>query len=237
MPWNTKDFAPSIWHKMYVNSLRTVQSAYSRLFDGSMIWWSDSKDMMIQNITNMMILLWCVDDGKWYISTQTHRAAHMSSTFSTISFLSTVLLLLLLLAMSRSFNIFFTNAILAHPILLLLLISLSMNLLLAAGSWQDQTRSQTNYDLWRSMLAIQLDILWRKIPKNIIFSWQRRSDKTSFSDQLWSLMLNVGNIQLDDVKKETKEHKSQLTKKEDQTRFLSQTNYILFSDCQNWPYN
>ena len=30
MPWNTKDFAPSIWHKMYVNSLRTVQSAYSR---------------------------------------------------------------------------------------------------------------------------------------------------------------------------------------------------------------
>ena len=33
MPWNTKDFAPSIWHKMYVNSLRTVQSAYSRLLD------------------------------------------------------------------------------------------------------------------------------------------------------------------------------------------------------------
>jgi hypothetical protein len=30
MPWNTKDFAPSIWHKLYVNSLRTVQSAYSR---------------------------------------------------------------------------------------------------------------------------------------------------------------------------------------------------------------
>ena len=30
MPWNTKDFAPSIWHKMYVTSLRTVQSAYSR---------------------------------------------------------------------------------------------------------------------------------------------------------------------------------------------------------------
>ena len=37
MPWNTKDFAPSIWHKMYVNSLRTVQSAYSRSFDVTMI--------------------------------------------------------------------------------------------------------------------------------------------------------------------------------------------------------
>ena len=37
MPWNTKDFAPSIWHKMYVNSLRTVQSAYSRSNDDVMI--------------------------------------------------------------------------------------------------------------------------------------------------------------------------------------------------------
>jgi len=37
MPWNTKDFAPSIWHKMYVNSLRTVQSAYSRATPASTI--------------------------------------------------------------------------------------------------------------------------------------------------------------------------------------------------------
>ena len=111
---------------------------------------------------------------------------------------------------------------------------------LALGCWQLTRSDKISDQLWSLTLNaghIQLDILWRKIPKNIIFSWQTRSDKTSFSDQLWSLMLNVGNIQLDDVKKETKEHKSQLTKKEDQTIFLSQTNYILFSDCQNWPYN
>ena len=55
MPWNTKDFAPSIWHKMYVNSLRTVQSAYSRLFDDndSKFWWYD------------WVILYCVIMVKW----------------------------------------------------------------------------------------------------------------------------------------------------------------------------
>ena len=30
MPWQTKDLSPSIWHKLYVDSLRTTAAAYNR---------------------------------------------------------------------------------------------------------------------------------------------------------------------------------------------------------------
>ena len=154
--WYDNNVMMSIWHKMYVNSLRTVQSAYSRLFDDndSKFWWWLSHFIWCDygQMINMKHITFIIDDMMmiFYIMYNVmnnmydfiHRAAHMS-TFNTSFTISILATLLLLLSLSRAPNIF----ILAPLITLLIDFS---TLLSATGSWQ------------------------------------KRADEMSFSDQLWS---------------------------------------------------
>ena len=156
--WYDNNVMMSIWHKMYVNSLRTVQSAYSRLFDDndSKLWWYDWViwyDLMI-NTKNITFIIDDLSTGPPICppSTPVSPSLPLSSSSSRWAEHLTSSFLLLWLSSSSTFQRCSRRQ---------------------AADRREQTRchSQTNYDL-NCEETRQLDQLWKKPDNRVMWrSW------------------------------------------------------------------